>query len=98
MRSNNEDENALVLIVDDEIINLEVHKAMISNLKNMKCDTAMSGAEALSLISNRLQKIIQGRSTMYKIILMDYSMPDMNGPQTVKKIREILQSGTREMI
>ena len=31
-------------------MNLEVHKTMIENMKNLKCDTAQSGAIALNLI------------------------------------------------
>ena len=86
------------MIVDDEVMNLEVHKTMILNMKNLRSDTALSGAIALDLIRARLTKVLQRRATMYRFILMDYSMPDMNGPQTVKKIRAMLKSGTKEII
>ena len=29
---------------------------------------------------------------MYKVILLDYSMPDMDGPQVSVKVREIISS------
>ena len=92
-----EGEDAAILIVDDELMNLEVHEAMISSMKNLKSDTALSGAIALELVRERLDKVLQGRAAMYKFILMVYSMPNMDGPQTVEKIREMLRNGIREL-
>ena len=51
-------EDAIILIVDDELMNLEVHKTMIVNMKNLECDTAQSGAIALNLIKERLNKVL----------------------------------------
>ena len=56
-------------------------------MKHLKCDTALSGCVALELIKKRLNLVLQGRAIMYKFILMDYSMPEMDGPQTAEKIR-----------
>ena len=91
-----EGEDAQILIVDDELMNLEVHKTMIQNLKSLKCDTALSGAIALNLIKERLTKVLMNQANMYNFILMDYSMPRMNGPHTVRKIRELLSQDTNE--
>ena len=68
-------------------MNLEVHKAMILSMKHLNSDTALSGSIALELIKVRLNKVLQGQASMYKFILMDYSMPEMDGPQTVLNIR-----------
>ena len=43
-------EYATILIVDDDIINLEVHEALILGMKHLKSDMALSGAIALELI------------------------------------------------
>ena len=56
-------------------------------MKHLKSDTALSGPIALELIKERLNKVLQGQAVMYKFILMDYSMPEMNGPQTALEIR-----------
>ena len=85
-------DNASVLIVDDDIMNLEVHKAMVRQLKNINSDTALSGTKALDLIRARIEKVLLGQATMYRIILIDYSMPDMDGPQSAIAIREALRS------
>ena len=34
----------------------------------------------------------QGKTKMYKIILLDYSMPEMDGPQVATEIRKIFQN------
>ena len=77
-------------------MNLEVHETMIRNMKNLKSDTALSGAIALNLIKERLTKVLNNQASMYKFILMDYSMPGMNGPHTVRQIRELLSQNTNE--
>ena len=63
-------------------------------MKNLKCDAALSGAIALNLIKERLTKVLENQANMYKFIMMDYSMPGMNGPHTVRKIRELLSQNT----
>ena len=56
-------------------------------MRHLKSDTALSGSIALELIKERLNKVLQGQAIMYKFILMDYSMPEMDGPETALKIR-----------
>jgi CheY-like chemotaxis protein len=68
-----------VLIVDDDNMNIEVIKAMLDSL-NVISDTALSGNAALSLIELRLEAVYRGEAPMYKLILLDYSMPEMDGP------------------
>lgn len=47
---------------------------------NVSSDSATRGSQALKLISNRLEQVYAGRAKMYKVILLDYSMPEMDGP------------------
>ena len=35
--------------------------------------------------------VIAGEAEMYKLFLLDYSMPEMDGPQVAIEIRKILQ-------
>ncbi|MCL2763852.1 MAG: ATP-binding protein [Treponema sp.] len=66
-----------VLVVDDVETNIYVAVGLLKPYK-LKIDTAMSGYEALD-------KIHEGKT--YDLIFMDHMMPDMDGIETVKKIR-----------
>ena len=70
---------ATVLVIDDELINLEVMQGMLASLA-IQSEQAMSGAQALTLIQKRIQKVEQGDGEMYKFVLLDFSMPEMDGP------------------
>ena len=78
-----------VLLVDDDLMNIEVLKAMLQ-MQNTECDMAMSGNQAVMKIKERIECVRQGSSKMYKIICLDYSMSGMDGPMTTKKIRELI--------
>ena len=66
-------------------------------MKHIKSDTALSGSIALKLVEERLNKVLQGQAIMYKFILIYYSMPEMDGPQTVQNIRELLRTFRRNL-
>ena len=70
---------ASVLIIDDELINLEVMSGMLES-RNIKSEQATSGPHALALIQQRVQYVTEGKTDMYKLFLLDYSMPEMDGP------------------
>lgn len=69
-------EDADILIVDDNQINLTVAEGLLEPL-NMRVDTAASGEEALKMISAK----------KYDLILMDHMMPEMDGIETTRIIR-----------
>lgn len=69
---------ASVLIVDDNRENLQVAKAMLSRMA-MRTDGAESGAACLEAV----------KSHRYDAIIMDYMMPDMDGVETLRRLREI---------
>lgn len=69
-------ENAEILIVDDNTVNITVAKGLLEPL-NMKIDTATSGREAIDKISAK----------MYDLILMDHMMPEIDGVETTHIIR-----------
>ena len=70
--------DARVLVTDDNDFNLKVTGGLLS-LMNITVDTANSGFKAIELI----------RQTDYDIIFMDHMMPEMDGVETVRKIREM---------
>ena len=76
-----------VLIVDDNFYNLTAIINMMSRF-NLKADTAMDGDEAVQLIRDR----IESEHTTYKLIMMDYAMPNCNGGEATKQIRLLLFS------
>jgi signal transduction histidine kinase/CheY-like chemotaxis protein/GAF domain-containing protein len=70
---------ASVLIVDDLETNLSVARGLFAPY-GLSIDTALSGFEAIDRIKS-------GR--VYDIIFMDYMMPEMDGIETTKKIRDL---------
>jgi signal transduction histidine kinase/FixJ family two-component response regulator len=69
------------LIVDDVDINLEIAKGIMEPYE-MRVDCVLSGAEAV--------EAVRAENPRYDIIFMDHMMPDMDGVETVRVIREEL--------
>ena len=67
---------AKILAVDDVPVNLNVFVNLIKNYK-MQVDTVSSGQECLSLTAKK----------KYDIIFMDHMMPEMDGIETLLKIK-----------
>ena len=70
--------DAKVLVVDDIRTNLKVAEGLLLPY-NMQIDLCKSGAEALTAV----------RSKHYDLVFMDHWMPDMDGIETTKRIREM---------
>lgn len=68
--------DARVLVVDDNAINLKIISGLLKPY-HIKCDLASSGAKALQLTDTR----------HYDIIFMDHMMPEMDGIETMRRIR-----------
>ena len=70
---------ARILIVDDNRVNLRVAKGLIATFQ---CDitTVTSGREAIDLIEH---------GEIYDLIFMDHMMPDLDGIETTKIIRDM---------
>lgn len=69
--------NANVMIVDDNYLNLKVASSLLKTYK-MNISTALSGAEVLEKIESK----------KYDIIFMDHMMPEMDGVETLHRIRK----------
>ena len=69
---------AKVLVVDDVDINLDVVEAMLMPYE-MEVTLCTSGAEAIEAV----------KSNYFDLVLMDHMMPNMDGVETVKIIREL---------
>ena len=77
------------MIVDDNPFNVKSIELMIEHCFKIKCDVAYSGGEALKLVEKRLEKLHKyGCSEYYRLILTDINMPEMDGIQMTRKIRQ----------
>lgn len=67
----------MLLVVDDNRENLQVIKFLLGRTQ-LQVDTAASGGACLEM----------ARKRSYHVILMDYMMPDMDGIETLRRLRE----------
>lgn len=80
------------MIVDDQSFNIFALEAQLW-AKGISCDSAISGRAAIELVHKRLKLIASGSgATMYNLILLDYSMPEMDGPMVAKAILDEIRA------
>ncbi|MDR2760021.1 MAG: response regulator [Spirochaetaceae bacterium] len=70
--------DAKILVVDDIEINLDVADAMLASF-DIKADLAQKGITAIELV----------QEISYDIIFMDHMMPELDGVETTRRIREL---------
>ena len=75
-----------VLIVDDDEVLLETAVDTLESL-GVTADCAKSGLEALGMIMHR-NKIGQD----YRVVILDWKMPDIDGVETIRRIRTEINS------
>ena len=71
-------------------MNITILQAMLRS-RGVPSDYQISGKLALKAIQERIRHIQSGQAKNYRIILSDYSMPEMNGPGLALAIRSLLQ-------
>ena len=81
-----------VLIVDDDPIACE-HAKLVLEKAGIASETADSGAKALEMITVR-----SARMEPYNLILVDWKMPEMDGVETTRRIREIVRDDSAIII
>ncbi len=92
-RENAIDPNMLhVLVVDDEEITAE-HARMILEEAGIRTDVCMSGDDALRMLE--LQHVKQ---EPYNLVLLDWKMPEKDGIETAREIRERYNNETTVII
>ena len=74
------------LVVDDESMNLLVAEGIFSDY-GMTVKTALSGAEAIELCEK----------DTFDIIFMDHMMPEMDGVETMKRLRQLKDVGAERL-
>jgi CheY-like chemotaxis protein len=79
-----------VLVVDDSSLNRKMlRKIFLSS--GYDCDDASDGLCAIEKVKERLNRTVGKRS--YDAILMDFVMPNMNGPTATEEIRKLGYKG-----
>ena len=79
-----------VLIIDDDPIACD-HAKLVLEKSGIAADTVMSGKEAIEMI-----KLRHARREPYNLIIVDWHMPEMDGVEVTRRIREII--GTESAI
>ena len=74
-------------------MNIMALQSLLLNHK-LKIDKAFSGTIALDIIRDR----IDSGEPMYDLILMDYSMPELDGPSTTAMVRDIIRKQNTPLI
>jgi CheY-like chemotaxis protein len=82
-----------VLIVDDSVLARKMLARLLAGMCS-ECHHADNGQEAVQMVTETLLVVTDGdidieqpRAPPYDVILMDYYMPVMNGPEAVRRIR-----------
>ena len=74
----------VVLVVDDDPIACE-HAKLVLEKSGIAAEISYSGADAVEKVRLR-----QARMNPYNLILVDWQMPEMDGVETTRRIREIV--------
>jgi len=77
-----------VLVIDDDRIALD-HAEVILGQIGISCETAESGWEGIEKVRLR-----HGRQEEYDLILVDWKMPELDGVETTRQIRQIVGNDT----
>ena len=65
----------------------------ILKIYKIQCDTSLNGVECIERIKEKLDKNCDCNKNQYKIIFMDYMMPQMNGLEASKMIQTMNNDG-----
>ncbi len=78
-------EDLRVLVIDDSYETCDYFKSIMDGF-GVACDHALSGAEAIRRVQ---QAQTQGKP--YHILFVDWRMPEMDGVETVRRIKDLLE-------
>ena len=75
-----------ILLVEDDTLNTQAFNSMLDQL-GYEADSVLDGRQAVIVIQSRLNKGLPP----YKLVLMDYSMPVMDGPHCTRHILQLFK-------
>lgn len=76
-------EDMTVLIVDDDAIACD-HAKLILEKEGIAAETALSGEKAIEMV-----KLRHARREPYNLIIVDWRMPELDGVETTRRIRQV---------
>ncbi len=79
-------QDMVALVVDDDPIACE-HAKLVLGKVGISSETASSGKEAIEMV-----KLRHARREPYNLILVDWKMPEMDGVETARRVREIVDN------
>ena len=86
--------NPPTLVVDDDSTNIFVIQSLLKS-KGHDSDTALLGSLALDLVKERIE--LFPTVPFYKLVLMDFSMPEMDGPQVVVQMLQLIKDSQKDI-
>ena len=81
-----------VLIVDDSRLNRKMLSKCLRS-DGHSCTEAEDGFEAIKVVEERMESVDRGESKMFDVILMDFIMPNLDGPGATRQIRAMGYTG-----
>ncbi len=78
-----------ILLVDDDEFILKTSKNILKKFK-LEADSAENGQECLNKIKDKIEKNCNCSKNKYKIVLMDITMPVMDGIEAAKNIQKMI--------
>jgi signal transduction histidine kinase/ActR/RegA family two-component response regulator len=73
-----------VLVVDDNVFNRDIVTSILQEM-GVECSQVCSGTEAI--------RVICETPRAFQLMFLDYEMPELNGPQTARRLRQMLDDG-----
>lgn len=85
-----------VLVVDDTSLSRKMHRRLLLSRGRLS-DEAANGFEAVEKVKESLETSratgAAGGSCCYNLVMLDYQMPVMNGPEAAKELRRLGYTG-----
>ena len=81
-----------ILVVDDSSLNRKM-LCRVLRTSGHRCDEADDGVFAVDKVKEKMKHVNGDNSGRYDVILMDFVMPNMDGPTATKMIRDLGYSG-----
>ena len=80
-----------MLVVDDEPLNIEILCGMLES-RGVMSDRALGGNQAVAHFKKRIEQFMSDPTAgLYKLVLLDYSMPDMDGPEVATEFQKLFK-------